>query len=956
MKRIVFAMLCVAAASGGAAFADRPAPSDCLTWTPLPDLPDAPEADKRLGRAGAFAGVHNDVMIFAGGANFPAGWPRDAQGKTTPKVYHRDIYVLRKTARDGKYEWHQAKAKLDHGYSYGVSIPTDDGLVCIGGEWKEPFVKDETTGEPYQRQHLSSKVFVLKWDAKAKRVEIADKLVGENEDPDEILPLPPMPTACAYIAGARVADAIYIAGGNCGAGKTATSHFWRLDLSKKRSKDDFAWESLPSWPGPARWKAAAAAQSDGETDCFYLFSGTGPAGQGLTDAYRFNPNAYKRYKGENEPGGGALPPRKQIWLKLADVGAGAPGLRCTAAAPAAPSGANHILLFGGDDGAFYQQAEHKQLAADIAAAEKARNADEVARLKVRMEKRMTAHPGFRRDILAYHTITDTWVDAGEFPTGNHVTTNVVQWDGDLVIPSGEIRPGVRSPSIWKATLSVPARFGWVNYAVLGVYLAALVAMGVYFSRRENTTDDFFRAGRRIPWWAAGLSVYGTMLSAITFMAIPAKLYGTNWLYFVSIFGLFLIIPVITRAFIPFYRRLDVTTAYEYLEKRFNVVVRMLGSVMFLLMQFGRIGIVLLLPSIALSIVTGINVYLCIAMTGVLATVYTVMGGMEAVIWTDVLQVIVLMAGAIISLVLIVVNVPGGVGELHRVALENGKLEWADFSLDFTTATVWVLLLAFPNTLIPYASDQAVIQRYLTTRDEKSASRGLWLCAFLGIAALAFWALGTALYGFYRAHPALLSPALAKPETIFPWYIVNELPTGVAGLVIAGVFAASMSSLDSSMNSMSAAVVTDFYRRFRKNPSEASCLRLAKVVTAVVGVLGIVFALSMVGTDIKSIWDQFNVILGLFGGALAGLFLLGIFTRRGTGRGAIVGLVAGSAILYSVKTFTSLHFFLYGVIGMFSCVIIGYAVSRLMPEEAPAGMTIYDIGELTAHNDASTAPE
>ena len=189
----------------------------------------------------------------------------------------------------------------------------------------------------------------------------------------------------------------------------------------------------------------------------------------------------------------------------------------------------------------------------------------------------------------------------------------------------------------------------------------------------------------------------------------------------------------------------------------------------------------------------------------------------------------------------------------------------------------------------------------------------------------------------------LPPTLGKLDMVFPWYIVNELPTGVAGLVIAGVFAASMSSLDSSMNSMSAAIVTDFYRRFKTDPSEENCLRLAKWMTALTGLVGTVFALVMASTDIKSLWDQFSVILGLFGGGLAGLFLLGMFTRKGNGAGAIVGLIASAFVLRYVKTSTPLHFFLYGVIGMASCMAIGWLASLVLPgENRSEGLTVHDL--------------
>jgi SSS family transporter len=925
-----------------------------VTISRLPDLPPLPGETVSLGLAGTFAGAHNGALIVAGGANFPGGWPKDKSGGPPEKVYHRDVYVLEKSA-EGKPTWRVFPEMLPHGYSYGVCVATDKGVLCYGGEWKEPLVKDPETGKLGQKRHLSAAGFLLVWDKDAKTVSIQDTW-GDRE-------LPAMPKPCAYFGAALIKNTLYIAGGDCGEGPT--NQFLSLDLG---ADDSLAWQELPPCPGPPRWKDAVAAQSNGESDCVYVFSGSGPDGARLTDSWRFSPKACaaakEQYMGPpdgfvawlRERDTSGIVPRRQTWRSLAEVGAGGPGIRCVAAAPAAKAGDSHILVFGGDDGDYYQRPEWQRLQAEIKAAQ-----DDPAKLGPLLDeqdRQMVAHPGFRPDILAYHTITDTWVALPQLPrqpdpvpagdgdtVGNQVTTNVVPWDGALVMPSGEVRPGVRSPAVWRVELKIPTSFGAVNYAVLVLYFLVLLAMGFYFAKREKTTDDFFRAGKRIPWWAAGLSVFGTMLSAITFMAAPAKIYATNWLYVANVFLLFAIIPIVTRVFIPFYRRLDVTTAYEYLEKRFNVFARLFGSLAFLLMQFGRLGIVLLLPSIALSVVTGINVYVCIAVMGVLATVYTVMGGMEAVIWTDVLQVFVLMGGACIALVLLVVNTDGGISGLLSSASSYGKLECVDWSFDFRTATIWVLVLGAPNLLIPYASDQAVLQRYLTTKTEKEAKNGLWLCVWLGLAALVFWAVGTALWGYYRSHPANLTPALDQTDRIFPWYIVNQLPTGVAGLVIAGVFAASMSSLDSSMNSMSAAVVTDFYRRFSPRATEESSLRLAKWVTALAGLAGTVFALIMAGSEIKSLWDTFSKILGLFGGGLAGLFMLGMFTRRATGTGAVIGLFGSAVVLWLVKTQTNLHFFLYGVVGIASCVVIGWLASLATPAVDRDELTVYKLPPL-----------
>ncbi len=703
--------------------------------------------------------------------------------------------------------------------------------------------------------------------------------------------LPSLPEPLAFMSAARIGDIVYVAGGQTTmTDAAATNTFWSLNLA-----DGGQWEKLASWNGPSRILPVLAAQHDGMSDKVYLFSGR-DAGPGretvlLKDVHRFDPAA-------------------GTWTKMSD------SPRCLMAGMGAAIGAQHILLMGGDDGRYWGQ----DLRDD--------------------------HPGFPDDMLfAYHTVTDTWVQRGELPK-NHVTSVLVEWDGGWVIPSGEIRPAVRSPKVWRAMrVDAQQRFSRLDYAVLGVYLASLIVMGAYFSRREKTTHDFFLAGGRIPWWAAGLSIFGTQLSAITFMAIPAKSYATDWMGFLYNMGIVAIAPLIVFCFLPFYRRLNVTSAYEYLEKRFNVAVRLLGSGLFIIFQFGRIGIVLLLPSLALSVVTGMSVHACILVMGILATVYTVMGGIEAVIWTDVLQVVVLMGGALVAMILVALEVDGGFPGMFATALEDGKLHMVDWNLDFTTLTIWVVLLAWANHLIPYASDQSVIQRYMTTKDEASSRRAIWTNAILVVpASLIFFGMGTALYVFYKQHPVDLNPAMESADAIFPWYIMHELPAGLSGLLIAGIFAAAMSSLDSSMNSMSTAVVTDFYRRFRKGLTETHCLRVARLLTALFGVVGTVFALVMASTDIKSLWDVFIMYLGLLGGGLGGLFVLGIFTRRANGPGAIVGLLASGIVQYAMKSYTELHSYMFAFSGMVSCVVIGYLASFLFSgtERDLEGLTIFTL--------------
>lgn len=483
----------------------------------------------------------------------------------------------------------------------------------------------------------------------------------------------------------------------------------------------------------------------------------------------------------------------------------------------------------------------------------------------------------------------------------------------------------------------------LDFVVLLTYLAGLIGIGFYFGRKETTTSDFFLAGQRIPWWAAGLSIFGTQLSAITFMAIPAKTYAEDWVYFLAQICIILIAPVVVYGFLPFFRRLNITTAYEYLEQRFNLAVRWFGSLSFILFQFGRMGIVLALPAIALATVTGLNVYLCILIMGVIATFYTTLGGIEAVIWSDVLQVVVLLGGALISLILISTSVDGGLTAVIKQGQAAGKFHMLNWTWDATTTAVWVILGGnFLAMIVPYGTDQSVIQRYLTTRTETAAACSIWTNALLTLpASLLFFFVGTALFVFYQTHPDALTPELAT-DAIFPWFIANELPVGIAGLVIAALFAASMSSVDSSMNSIATSVITDFYLRLVPASTDTHRLKLAKRLTIGLGVMGTTMALLIATFEVKSLWDLFLQIVGLFGGSLAGVFLLGLFTTRAHATGTLCGAIIGATVLFFVQQFTNLHFFLYAGIGILSCFITGYLLSLILPKQTKSlqNLTVY----------------
>jgi SSS family transporter len=668
---------------------------------------------------------------------------------------------------------------------------------------------------------------------------------------------------------------------------------WALDLSEREPR----WQTLAPLPGSARILPVVAAQ-DG---ALYVFSGAelsaGADGKAvrryLLDGWKYQPG--------------------KLWIRIAD----AP--HAVVAAPALRFGPSHIFVFSGDDGA---------------------NATRILELKDK-------HPGFSRDVLAYHTITDTWVKMGEV-VKSLVTTAAVNWQGAIVFPGGEDRPGHRLGNVLTATLrNQKGGFDWLDYTVLSLYLLAMLLIGFYFSAKSKTTEDFFLGGRRVPWWAAGLSIYGTQLSALTYLAIPAKTYAEDLTYVLVNLCIPLMAPVVIYFYLPFFRRLNVTTAYEYLERRFNVAVRCFGSASFIILQAGRLAIVLFLPALALAAVSGLNVYLCILLMGILTTIYTMEGGIEAVVWTDVAQVVVLLGGALVALALLIHGVDGGLSQVITMGRAADKFHAFNWTWDATTTSVWVVLVGnLLAQLVPYTTDQAVIQKYLTTKDERRAARGIWLNGAMSAPTiLIFFGAGVALYVFYRNHPAQLHPGVATDAT-FAWFIADQLPSGVAGLVVAGLFAAAMSTLSSSMNSIATAIVTDFYARFTASATEEKKMRLARRLTLLLGVVGTSAALLMATYEIKSLWDLFLQVLGLFGGGLAGVFALGIFTRRAHGTGALVGVLASAVVLWFVQRYTHIHFFLYAALGITTCLVVGYLVSLLLPAASSNlnGLTIYTSGE------------
>ena len=818
-----------------------------------------------IGVAGPLAGYDGKALIFGGGANFPDSPP----WKGGTKTYYSNVF-----ASLDKGQWIEQQISLPHEMGYSAVVQTEKGLFCLGGE---------TAAGPLDD------AFILRFDTKTSAVTITE------------LPRLPKPrtAASATVLGNRV----YLLGG-------VTSDGFSDDvLSVEIDTVQRTWRTEPKLPQPLGY-GVAVTQSDGERPCVYFLGGR--CKKPTDETTTFSDTVYR------------FDPKQNIWLTECRIPT------ALSAGTGAAVGIYSIFLFGGDEGTFFNANERRQREID-----RETDAERKTQLLTEKNRLLDEHSGFRREVLLYNTITKTWTTPFRADEGFPVTTVALPWQDDIgpcvVIPGGEVRPGVRGNQIDVFRVTRQTRFTVLDYAVLVLYMLPLLGLGYFFMKKQGTESDFFLGGGRLPWWAVGISIFATMLSSITFLSVPAKAFATDWRMFLYNLGVIMVVPIVIRYYVPYFRNLKLDTAYEFLERRFNRIVRYFASGLFVTFMVTRIAIVLFLPSLALNIATGLDVYFCILAMAIVTIIYCTMGGMEAVVWSDVIQGIVLVAGAILSLIVLIVYTDGGLFGFFEMSYGAGKLHTFDLRFDLTQPVFWVMMIgAFSNNIITYSSDQALVQRYMCGTEMRQTVRSVWLNGFLAIPViLVFFPIGTALFTYYRSHPGMIDAGLQNADAIYPLFIVNGLPPGISGIVIAAIFAAAMSTLSANINSAAAAIHADFVKQWFPDVAKRRQILIPQIAGIVVGLLGTLFALLLATWDIASLWDQFNTFLALLTGPVAGLFLMGIFSRRINGVGAIAGLLTSFILLVFIAALppsTRPSFLLYGLIGMASAYLVGYVVS------------------------------
>jgi solute:Na+ symporter, SSS family len=488
----------------------------------------------------------------------------------------------------------------------------------------------------------------------------------------------------------------------------------------------------------------------------------------------------------------------------------------------------------------------------------------------------------------------------------------------------------------------------IDATIIVVYLSLLLAVGFRFSRRQKSVETYYVAKRRIPPWAIGFSVMATIITSITFTAYPGAAYSGDWSLLVPNLMFVGVLLLVGAIVIPFFRDSVALSAYSYFRQRFGSGVQIYASVAFAIGHLSKAAFVVYLLALTLNSVTGWSATYVVIGAGAVAILYASVGGIEAVVWADVVQSFVLWSGILVTLGFLLFLPPGGAHAALAEAWSHRKISLGTPSFDLTRPTIPVLITyGFFFYLQKYTADQTVVQRYLIARDEKEAKRGIAIGAVLCVPVwAAFMLIGSLLWSFYRLTGERLASSISKPDQVFPHFLITHLAPGAAGLFLAAFLGAAISMLASDINSLSLICVEDLYCYLNPRVTDRDRLRAGKLMAVLAGVCIVLFALQLQQIQGAAL-SAYYTVTAIAAGGLAGLFLLGFLTRRASTRGTQVGIVAcvavtlwasltsGSGRLIDLGRFNfPWHDYLIGAAGHFTLFTCGYLSSFFLPNAQP----------------------
>ena len=476
-------------------------------------------------------------------------------------------------------------------------------------------------------------------------------------------------------------------------------------------------------------------------------------------------------------------------------------------------------------------------------------------------------------------------------------------------------------------------FTTIDFIILVAYLAAVLFAGLHFSKKDMQGKEFFKGDGTIPWWVTSVSIFATLLSPISFLSLAGNSYGGTWIMWFAQLGMLIAIPLTIKFFLPIYSKLNIDTAYHYLELRFDSKgLRVLGALMFIVYQIGRMSIIMYLPSMVLASLTGINVNILIIVMGVIAIIYSYTGGLKSVLWTDFIQGSVLLVGVTFALIYLLNSIDGGAGAVFET-LKNGKFLGADeviFDPNILKTSVFLMIVgAGFNTCSSYISSQDIVQRFTTTTDTKQLNKMMLTNGALSIfIATVFYLIGTGLYVFYGQNPLLAQTA--QQDQIFASYIAYQLPVGVTGILLAAIYAASQSTLSTGLNSVATSWTLDIQARLsKKEMSFEQQTKIAQYISLGVGIVAIAVSMILANGEIKSAYEWFNSFMGLVLGVLAGIFVLGVINKKATKLGAYAGFIISAIIVINLKyNHPEVTSWSYSIVTIATSCVVGFVVSYI----------------------------
>ena len=467
----------------------------------------------------------------------------------------------------------------------------------------------------------------------------------------------------------------------------------------------------------------------------------------------------------------------------------------------------------------------------------------------------------------------------------------------------------------------------IDIIVFLLFTGGVVAFGCSFFKKKGTSEEFTSAGRSLPGWVVGMSIFATYVSSISYLGYPGKAFSGDWNAFVFSLSIPIASYFAARYFVPFYRSQDSISAYSFLENRFGPWAGIYASSCYLLTQIARTGSILYLLALPMNVLLGWNIQTIIIVTSVAIVLYSMLGGMKAVIWTEAIQGIILIGGALVCMFILLFDMPEGPAQTFSIAMEDGKFSLGSFGSSLSESTFWVCLIygVFTN-LQNYGIDQSYVQRYHTAKNEKEAKFSALFGGYLFIPVSAvFFMIGTGLYAFYKVHPGVLPDGVGA-DYVFPFFIVNELPVGLTGLLIASIFAAGMSTIATSVTSSSTIILTDYYQRFRKHAGNRERMLVLKLSSVGVGVAGILVAFAFM--SVQSALDAWWALASIFSGGMLGLFLLGYISRKARNFDAVLGVVCGVILVCWIVISPFVHANLAIVFGTLLIFLVGFLSANL----------------------------